>query len=279
MTADEQASVNQIEQDRKRREDELLLILLLLFGSASRRAVMAVRMGHDPMYAARNVILGDPALDLPGMAPAVANLLAITHADGIRRTQLIMRRAVPGITIPPTPQSPAPDLMPIYRAKADSMADTMSQTLADKITAAIANSRVGGLGTRKTAIELRKSLDDAGYGRDNPYLLETAAEAAIVSTHAAGMADAAQGMDEVWGFRFVAVLDKGTTVICRTCNGVRLPKSHPWFLSHTPSLHFGCRSGLLPIPVGSPNAVATTFPDIEPAPGFGHPWFGFSMAS
>ncbi len=43
-------------------------------------------------------------------------------------------------------------------------------------------------------------------------------------------------------WRFDALLDMRTTELCRVCNGTILPANSGWFHTHTPPLHYGCRS-------------------------------------
>lgn len=49
-------------------------------------------------------------------------------------------------------------------------------------------------------------------------------------------------MRPYWAFD--ATLDLRTTDVCRQCNGTILPASAAWWATHTPPLHFNCRSAL-----------------------------------
>lgn len=51
----------------------------------------------------------------------------------------------------------------------------------------------------------------------------------------------------VKGVRFTAVLDKRTTVICRSRNGKTLSLKNPMLRNYTPPLHVRCRSYLVPV--------------------------------
>lgn len=44
---------------------------------------------------------------------------------------------------------------------------------------------------------------------------------------------------------FSCVLDHGTTPCCRNAHGTVLPADHPWWQTHTPPMHFNCRSDLI----------------------------------
>lgn len=56
--------------------------------------------------------------------------------------------------------------------------------------------------------------------------------------------------------RFTAVLDKRTTVMCRTRHGTIIPLKSTQLPSYTPPLHPRCRSYLIPIDVTDPADVA-----------------------
>lgn len=284
MTPIEQSQIDAIERDRRKRERELLALLLLFFGDAINHAAYAVRLGHSAQAAASNVLLGNPSLGLMGLATPLCRLLATTYADGIIRAYRMSD------TPPPEPATLMPGAMEIYRPAAQGIANTLSNTLSAKIDAIMDGDGMVGLTARQTSTLLKSLLKSGGYGygmkpdgtRTDPYLIETTTELAIVNAHGAGMSigsDAPEVALKIWGFKFVAVLDEVTTKICKKCNGTRLPRGDIWFKTHTPSMHFNCRSALLPIYVGASNAYATDAPDIEPMPGFGRPWLGTGLAA
>lgn len=284
MTPAEKSQIDAIERDRRKRERELLALLLLFFGDAINHAAYAVRLGHSPQVAASSVILGNPLLGLMGLATPLGRLLATTYADGVNRAYRMSG------TPPPDPSTLIPGAMEIYRPAAQGMANMLSNTLSAKIDAAMSADGMTGLTARQASTLLKSLLKSGGYGygvkpdgtRSGPYLLETTTELAVVNAHGAGMSvgsDAPEVALKIWGFKFVAVLDDVTTKICKTCNGTRLPRGDIWFKTHTPSMHFGCRSALLPIYHGAANAYATDAPDIDPMPGFGRPWFGMGIAA
>ncbi len=43
---------------------------------------------------------------------------------------------------------------------------------------------------------------------------------------------------------FDAIMDNATTRMCHSANGTLLPHDDPWWATHTPPLHFNCRSGI-----------------------------------
>ena len=85
MTEDEQSRIDAIEADRRKRERELLALLLLLCGQAERYTIAAVRLGHDPVPTVRDVIGGNPDLDLPGGTSAIAEASRDAFTAGYRR--------------------------------------------------------------------------------------------------------------------------------------------------------------------------------------------------
>lgn len=265
MTPEEQSQVDAIERDRRKREAELLILLALLFGTATRHAVSAVRLGHDPALAARNVVVGNPSLELPGLAQPAAKLLSVTYIDGMRRASR-MAGITPG---PRTPEMP-PELLDAQNAVAERVAEGMAQTLATKINDAVGESIRAGLGTKKIARAVRQAVVDGGYGAANPHLLKTVGEVQIVNAHGAGMWNNwhdPQVADKLVGFKHVSVMDEGTTAICKCRNGFMRPKDDEYWKTNYPALHFGCRSVILPLFKEEEWTLAR--PSIPPAPGFG----------
>ena len=53
--------------------------------------------------------------------------------------------------------------------------------------------------------------------------------------------------NEIWGYRYTAVLDSHTTDYCRTLDGRVFQKNDPYYALLTPPQHFGCRSFWTPI--------------------------------
>ncbi len=73
-------------------------------------------------------------------------------------------------------------------------------------------------------------------------------------------------------FMYDAVLDSRTTELCKGLNGTILPQDDPFWDTHAPPLHHGCRSGLRTLSRRQVEARggATQVPPTEPAqPGFG----------
>jgi SPP1 gp7 family putative phage head morphogenesis protein len=74
-------------------------------------------------------------------------------------------------------------------------------------------------------------------------------------------------------WRFDATEDSRVSEICRACDGVVLPASHPWWNTHYPAMHYQCRSIVTPLTEDEALAHGVTMspPAIAPLPGFGVP--------
>jgi len=64
-----------------------------------------------------------------------------------------------------------------------------------------------------------------------------------------------------------------TEDICEPCDGVILPADHPWWATHTPPLHYSCRSILVPLSQeeAEQEGITASPPAVQPLPGFGRP--------
>ncbi len=264
----EQESIDRIEEDRRKRERELLLAFLILFGTATRHATMAIRLGHDPSSAAQNVINGNPQLGLPGLSPSLAKLMALAHADGYRRAD-ILAGIRPELPLNEVPADILAKYYPASRRMASAMADTLTSKINDAISEAPADANARGV-----AAIVRNAIESDGYGKDHPYLLETVAERMVVDAHGAGMWSGWQRPElneRLKGFVHKSVMTSTTTKICRERNNFSRPKEDPYWLTNYVSLHWGCRSQILA--VWEDREWSAVYPTTPPAPGFGYaPW-------
>ena len=71
--------------------------------------------------------------------------------------------------------------------------------------------------------------------------------------------------------RFDASMDDRTTDECAECNGTVLPADDPFWVTHTPPLHYQCRSILVPLSAeeAGEEGVDDEAPDVDAAEGFG----------
>jgi hypothetical protein len=78
-----------IERDRRRLELIGIRAAQRIGLQARLHAVAALRTGHDPRQAVRDVLLGNAGLDLPGIVTLLRDAMVASHLDGRRRTDLI----------------------------------------------------------------------------------------------------------------------------------------------------------------------------------------------
>lgn len=250
MCGDEE-QIALVERDRRHQERELLLLLLLLASQSRRYAVSAVRLGHSPTQAIRDVWAGNEDLDLPGLPAALAEQLAAAHVAGYRRASAFVgnRGASP--------------VSPDYSAFASQSVERMTTALQRRVNDALAKVE-GGATDRAKAV--RQAFADGGYTAERPAALVGATVTLVVSAYGAGMAEAYDDAD-VEMLRHHSVLDAGTTEICNEREGLTLPRTDPYWQWNWPSLHFGCRSIVLPAPHGA--EASDWRPTTPPSPGFG----------
>jgi hypothetical protein len=261
-------SVERIEADRKKRERELLLLLLLLTDDAQLHARSAVRLGVDASAALRNVIVGNAALDQPGLADAMVERMVEAYRGGVRR---VMRMA--GLDADLATSIVEQDERAIrfaYTQYAVNTTQSLYHRIADKVTQALRESWNESINKQVRAI--REAMTKAGFTRMNPSALEAYAEAAILQ----GFNDGLFGgyfsrfvAPRIMGFRHASVDDERTTAICRERDGLTLRRDNPYWLTAWPKLHWGCRSAVLPIFIGQAFSESHWLPAEPPMAGFG----------
>lgn len=71
--------------------------------------------------------------------------------------------------------------------------------------------------------------------------------------------------------RFDAVADSRSSEICEELDGTVLPADDPFWATHTPQLHHGCRSILTALSPeeADEEGISTRAPDVDPDDGFG----------
>ncbi len=212
MTAAEQAQIDQIERDRRRREAALLALLLLMVGgeapvggvtrhnrrSALRFATDAIHMGSDPAEAIGPVILGSPALHLPGLAGPMGSATVEAWQAGLGRTlkhaeiepapkpppptEPPVTPLGPGVSTawqielpqrPPPPEPPPmpPDEVALRRwlqSKADEATRNLYASLQTMIRDAVADARARGLTTPQIAKAVKDAFVRYGYTAKPP---------------------------------------------------------------------------------------------------------------
>lgn len=220
MTAEE---LKALDHNRKNHEDDLLLLLLLLLAFSVQQSIAEVGTDGEAdseRAAAANlerlrVLLGTFGVEEIAGSMADAHLDAFDlFADGAERTD---REA----------------LSRQYRPAATEMVDAMLDTI------------------RKTGgATLAESLLLAKYSRSDSTGLELGAERQIVTASNAGLIDGAirrTSGPRLEGFKHQSVLDDHTTKICQNRDGLQLPARDAYWEVNFPSLHWRCRSVVVPI--------------------------------
>lgn len=116
---------------------------------------------------------------------------------------------------------------------------------------------------REFAESLAKTWSEA------PARLETAIRTQLQTRYMAARVDNLRAHPEQYPlWKFSAILDKRTTPWCRACHDTVLPADHPFWVSHTPPLHFNCRSTIVGLKSGTRDKRA---PRVKVPEGFGNP--------
>lgn len=123
--------------------------------------------------------------------------------------------------------------------------------------------------------EVGQQLEQA-WGGEQPGLLETIFRTNVQTAYAAGRQEILDDPDvqESHPFRrFDAIKDSRTTDICNQLDGKILPADDPFWNTHTPPLHFNCRSILTPLTQedAEKEGITKEPPDVKAAEGFGAP--------
>lgn len=264
MTAAENEQLQQIERDRRRREALLLLILLGFSERALAHARAAVRVGADPVQSASDVIAGNPSLHLRGLQAGLVDLLKEVYFAGVWRAGITV-----GVMLDVDRTAPVP---PHVAAAASELAIRTADAVRRIASIALAQARTDGLRTSQVVTTLGAAWRAAGMHRDNPYALEAAAERAVVTGFGAGMWDgwhAPEVVDVVVGFTHRTILDGRETEICHERAGYQRPRDDAYWLENWPSLHWGCRSIILPERKVPKGGWSTGYPINSAEPGFG----------
>lgn len=120
--------------------------------------------------------------------------------------------------------------------------------------------------------DLRKAW--GGTVKDPPWRLETIFRTNVQLAYGAGRYKQAKHPDvasdrPVW--MFDAILDGRETEICKACDATKLPADDAWWKTHTPPLHFNCRSGFIALADDQAGELTKTRPTSTAAEGFGLP--------
>jgi SPP1 gp7 family putative phage head morphogenesis protein len=123
--------------------------------------------------------------------------------------------------------------------------------------------------------DVSEKLEDM-WGGDEPSALQTIFSTNGQSQFSDGRTDDRDTIIDDFPYdEFVAVLDEVTTEICEECDGTILPANDPWWDTHTPDLHFNCRSQRVPVTeteAADKGGIDTHGPDQDAGEGFGNPY-------
>ena len=292
MTTAQQAEFDKIENERRKREEALLLFLLFTLGgaatftggttrrnprSARTRAAQAVDHGIDPADAIRDVVMGNPALHLPGVAGVLANAMADT-ADAATR------HVFDSAGIEPTGLPTIDELARAYGLQATVAAQGITDSLVKMVQQTIADATAAQLRTQQISRAVLDAFTRYGWTMAPPQVIDP------TSKGSPGWAAAGKATDiilDAWksgsgmgwrdrrvasvltGFAHMSVIDRRTSEICleRGLPPLILPKDDPFWLQNNPPLHRSCRSTLLG--AFGPQEWSTVYPTTPPQPGFG----------
>jgi len=122
-----------------------------------------------------------------------------------------------------------------------------------------------------------KSLKDAdllnsvGLGENNWYW-ELVQRNNAMSAYNGGRLQECLDNGDVEYLEYIGIDDDRQSEICSKLDGIKLPKSDPFWLTHTPPNHHGCRSTIRPVIAGTQEAkvikLTRKVPDVQPAKGF-----------
>lgn len=250
-----------IESERVRLENLAVDAVSRTGRVALRHATAAVRLGYDPVWAARDVLLGNPSIRQAGLEETVARSLVTAFLLGFRRTGLSAR------------QHFGEDVLTLSRA--DDRVGGWLRKLTD--TAAIAETEIAGLWQRARAAaativrrmtapllrrvaaaaqvvapskraevqEIGTQFAKAGFVPGAEHGIAGEMGAALVRSYESGRSRGwrtPQIQEKLWGLRYSAILDNRTTTICRGLDGTVLPLGDAFWDQWAPPNHYGCRS-------------------------------------
>jgi SPP1 gp7 family putative phage head morphogenesis protein len=132
-----------------------------------------------------------------------------------------------------------------------------------------------------TFADFKKRITEAvqtawgGQGQPDASRLETIFRTNVQTAYGAGRVEQLQDPDVLESrpfWRYSAIHDSRTSVICRDCDGTVLPANHPWWSTHQPPMHHRCRCTIIAMrPAPAERRGITVDPtDIEASPGFGN---------
>jgi SPP1 gp7 family putative phage head morphogenesis protein len=264
-----------IEAERVRLENYAVDAVARAGDTALRHAAAAVRLGHDPVDAARDVLIGNPSIRQPGLEDLITRALVAAHLLGLRRTALAARqhygREVLTLSRAGDKLSDwlgklvdvaavAEDEVQGLFARARAAAARIVQRITAPLLARVGNAPVivaqksetpfAAPTPRAVAVELGTQFAKAGFVTGAEHGIATVLGGSMVRAYESGRDRGwrtPQVQEKLWGLRYSAILDNVTTPICRGLNDTVLPLNDPLWQTYKPPLHYNCRSCVIEV--------------------------------
>jgi SPP1 gp7 family putative phage head morphogenesis protein len=275
-----------IERDRRRLELIGIRAAQRIGLQARLHAVAALRTGHDPRQAVRDVLLGNAGLDLPGIVTLLRDAMVASHLDGRRRTDLIAapqmqlsrKRRLAGTAYDEAlaflqkrlllGEGQIQSLQQTYQTEALRVTGTMATQLETAVQQAIVNTTEQGGGVREGITALREAFASEGFTPAADHTLEAVFRTQTQLSYSAGrensLADPAIQSILV-SFTYNTVGDDRVRETHAAMDGVTRPKDDPIWDTWTPPCGWNCRCAKLE---NYDDVKLTDVPNVQPDPGF-----------
>lgn len=139
--------------------------------------------------------------------------------------------------------------------------------------------KLDGVSIADALSDVSKSVRDGYVGNATKAAtrLDLTAKTFVLSALAASRAYAVARKNSYTHQRFDAVMDDVTSEICAECDGTIRPIDDPWWRTHQPPMHHGCRSIITPLTGAEAERMGVTkAPRTSPTAGFGNPSAGYA---
>jgi SPP1 gp7 family putative phage head morphogenesis protein len=280
-----------MDADRRRVELDGLRAAMRIGMLARVHAISAYRTGANPMWAVRDVVMGNARLGLDGLTPLLQAGMATAHLRGQWRTDvnaapLFRSRAKQKLA--GTAYDDALDwlgkrmelteaeldaLVEKYGAPALRVTGSVTRSMEKRLEQALVDVTREGGGVREGIKALRQAFVTEGWVPGADYTLAGVFRTQTQIAYSAGRWNSLQEpmvQEELWGFEYSAILDDRTTETCRKLDGMRRPKDDETWRRLWPPNHYNCRSTAVEVFSDQRQAQATPVPEgIEAQKGFG----------
>jgi SPP1 gp7 family putative phage head morphogenesis protein len=249
MTETVPREVRLIDRERRAIANAGIAVAKKLARQARIYASNARRLGRDPVDVANAVFLGDRHTEHATAIDVLTRVMVVSHLQG-RRRSIINARAHIGEPIQLDRAEWLEDkeeylLLLLLMTREELAAlyaeyEPIAQRLMEEATVPLVDRIEGG-----SVREIREAFDDAGFSPDDPFSIQNVFTTAGVRAYEDGRIagwNIPQVSEALYGFRYSAVLDNRTTVLCRTLDGMIAPQDDPVWITLSPPNHWSCRS-------------------------------------